>query len=73
MRRIEHLEYLTVKEAAALVRVHYRTMYKFIKKGVVAEQHGLCRRTDRQYLIKEAPFRRVFIEGKAPSGRERSK
>ena len=65
MKRNPTPGYLTVKEAAALARVHYPTLYKFIKRGELGPAQVIVR-TGRQYLIKEAPFRRVFIEGKAP-------
>jgi excisionase family DNA binding protein len=60
---------LTIKEAAALARLHYRTLYKIIERGELGPAQGLIRHPHRrrQYLIKEAPFRRVFIEGEAPS------
>jgi hypothetical protein len=55
---------LTVKEAATLARMKYRTLYVLIEKGVVGERHGLCRRADgRHILIKAETFRRAFIEG----------
>ena len=59
-------EYLTIKEAAALARVHYQTLYKLIRRGELDPAEGLIRRHRRLYLIKETPFRRVFIEGEAP-------
>jgi excisionase family DNA binding protein len=66
MQRNPKAGYLTVKEAAALARLHYRTLYKIIERGELGPAQGLIRRGSRRYLIKEAPFRRVFIEGEAP-------
>jgi excisionase family DNA binding protein len=55
MQRKPRAGYLTVKEAAALARLHYWTLYKLIERGEVGPAQGLiCGR--RQYLFKEAPF-----------------
>jgi len=68
MKRNSTPGYLTVKEAAALARVHYRTLYKFIRRGELGPAQGLIRhpQRQRQYLIQEAPFCGIFIEGEAP-------
>jgi excisionase family DNA binding protein len=61
-------EYLTVPEAARLARLHFRTLYRMIERGELGPAQGLIRRAHRQYLIKAAPFRRVFIEGQSAEG-----